>query len=608
MVLNLGSIPKAGAMKERLKPYKWKCEYGTAQTVYYSKDIKVFSEILKEKYLLVDTETNDVVRDRELRLVQVGKGKRAWILDTSETGEPHIHALMDSGAVFISHNSAFDLLTLALWRYEDKEDAYQWCIDKALRGEVICTMVTEQIVQSVKWFNKLSALAAEEGIPNTHEIEFEAYATKCGYSTSNKYAAVSINDEYYLRYAAYDIWQLKAVYKRLKTDCKRLVVKDEIIASILYAVLRHRGMRLDVDKASNFYNELEVKRNSMRKKLKKQGILSENSGVQIAKALSGYNAKMLTKTPTGKIATNKAVLENLTKPKGAARIASQVLATRSLTKDMASAVNLIGNSDGKRVYPTLRVIGTVTGRSSCEEPNLQQMNKHTGDSRVRGILMADPGHVIVSVDFDGFELRGIAEITEDKRLKKKLYKGADIHGEIALQVFGDDFSEQERQYTKNGLFALLYGGGNAKVARTIGCTVEQVKGIKESWNDLYPQANKISRKWSREAEMQGFTELSNGWSPRMPRDDKGKPLGYFAVNYQIQGHTAFIFRQAAIHLARAGLWKYVRMVVHDEFVLSVPKKKAQKVMKKFIKVAQLETENMMYTTSGNVYTEYWGEL
>ena len=594
-------------MKERLKPFKWKCEYGTAQSVCYAKDIRAFANLLQEKYLFMDTETTDVVRDRELRLVQVGKGKRAWVLDTSETGAPHINALMDSRATFISHNSAFDLLSLAMWRYEDIEDAYEWCINKALRDEVICTMIARQIARSEKWFDSLSTVAAEEGVPNTYETKFAEYAHKMGYSSSNKYAAVSINDKHYLCYASHDIWQLKAAYRQVKADCKRQVVKDETIASILYAIMKHRGMRLDVEKAADFYHELEIKRDLVRKKLKKQGIEKENSGPQVATALSGYNAKMLTKTPTGKIATNKAVLENLVKPKGAARIAKQVLEARSLTKDMASAVNLMANSDGIRVYPNLKMLGTVTGRSACEEPNLQQMNKHTGDPRVRGILMADPGHIVVSVDFDGFELRGIAEITGDKRLKKKLYKGIDIHGEIAYQVFGESFSDRERQHSKNGLFALLYGGGVAKVARTIGCSEEQVRGIKESWRDLYPQAHKVSQKWTREANRQGFTELGNGWAPKMPRDDNGRPMGYFAVNYQIQGHTAFIFRQAAIQIARAGLWKYVRMVVHDEFVLSVPKKKATKVMKKVIKAAQLETPDMLYTTSGSVSTKYWGE-
>ena len=332
------------------------------------------------------------------------------------------------------------------------------------------------------------------------------------------------------------------------------------------------------------------------------------SNNQVAKALQELGAKFKGVTPTGKVQVDKKSLETISKKakrKKARKLAADVLLARSVQHDMSSVVGIGKSSDGVRVYPNLRIIGAKTGRSSCSSPNLQQLNKNTGDPRVRGIMMADKGTVIASVDYQNIEVRTIAELSGDKKLVKAMMNGLDVHSTLAAQIYGKDFTPKNRMHTKNGVFAMLFGASTETMADTAGCSVEEAEGIKSAWNKLYPIAGRQSEKWDDIASRRGHTTLSNGWQPDVGYRN-GKVAGYRATNYQVQGNAAFIFREGVLQLARAGLWPYVRMVVHDEFVLSLPRGRAEKIMKRVMKAATVKHPTMTYTTDGEIHGKYWG--
>ena len=89
----------------------------------------------------------------------------------------------------------------------------------------------------------------------------------------------------------------------------------------------------------------------------------------------------------------------------------------------------------------------------------------------------------------------------------------------------------------------------------------------------------------------------------MPRYSDGNLAAYRAINYHIQGMAAYIFKIGAIQIAQAGLWGLVRMVVHDEFVLSLPFKA---LLNDVIQAGKIERKRITYTLSGEIYGEYWG--
>ena len=596
---------------ELVKPWKWETRHGTARVVSTAKHIRRAEQLLverKDSGILIDTETTGLERDRKLRLIQLGWGRICWIVDPySVAGKRLAKPIQD--AVWIAHNAPFDLVSFGNWRHGERNAAatHTWMLDKALAGRVHDTMIAEQVSQCHPYYSSLSKLAAEEGVANTYEDAWNDNAEKLGYTSDNKYRAVSSNNKAWLRYCAHDIFQLRAVYRRVKPELDEQLVKDETLCHVMYAILGHRGMCVHFGMASELYNELADKRLQIREKLAPLGIHSENIHAQIRNTLLRLGVKLTETTPTGQYSVRKGILEAIDYPKKARKVVGQILKARSLTKDMGTVQNLAGHSDGTRVYPDIKVIGARTGRSSCAAPNLQQLNKHSGDPRVRGLLMADWGHVLGSVDYDGIELRTIAELSADKSLRKKLLGGADIHGELAEQIYGPGYSPKERNAAKTGIFAMLYGAGDNAIHAQAGMeTVEEAQALRAAWRESYPQAAKASDRWTEEADLTGQTVLPNGWSPAMGTDSQGRVAAYRAVNYNVQGMAAFIFRQGAIQLARAGLWDYVRMVVHDEFACSLPEDRAEETLAVIQTTAEVRRGKMTYTTKGELYGRHWG--
>jgi DNA polymerase I-like protein with 3'-5' exonuclease and polymerase domains len=105
---------------------------------------------------------------------------------------------------------------------------------------------------------------------------------------------------------------------------------------------------------------------------------------------------------------------------------------------------LVRYGDG-RVRPTVYTLGARTGRMSCVRPNCQNVPRTGG---VRGCIIADPGHVLVSADFAGIELRVAAALSGDENLRRMIADEVDIHWLIARQVFGPDATKADRYAVK----------------------------------------------------------------------------------------------------------------------------------------------------------------
>ena len=83
-----------------------------------------------------------------------------------------------------------------------------------------------------------------------------------------------------------------------------------------------------------------------------------------------------------------------------------------------------------RLHPAFKLSGTVTGRASCEHPNLQQT---TRAPRVRSLIKAPPGWQLIEADLSQIELRIIAELSADPTMRETFCAGRDIHWTTALR-------------------------------------------------------------------------------------------------------------------------------------------------------------------------------
>ena len=595
-------------MTELLGTWRWETEFGTAQSVSKPKHEKAVLKLLEHDKILLDTETDGLGNHRRMRLLQVGWKDEAWLLDPGQH-QALIREIANSSVTFIAHNAPFDLMTIGLWLGDhDLEVAYHYAQQKALCGEVIDTMATEQMRSSEQRVKSLSRLAGEQGVHNFYEDQFNDEAARLGISEEDKYADIPLNSPYYLRYSAHDIWQLQAAYQANKKHHLKKSVQTEVIVRVLYEELSSRGMILDYPKADALHSRMKERQTKVLKRLAKVEIEKVGSAAQIASALEEAGAVLTARTPTGKPQVNKDVLNSLIEGMSgpAKKIAKDVITARSLTNDIGRIENLVRNSypeEGENygvVHPNLWSIGALTSRSSCREPNLHQLDKHTGEPEVRGLIWAGPGRIMASVDFNTIEVRVLADLSKDQKLIDRMLEGADVHGELAAEV------GIPRQAAKVGNFAMLYGASQTSIARQTGMDVEQAVGLKQAWSDLYPQAAQAMENWTEDAYDTGRTVLPNGWSPKIAIGDFGSILAYRAINYQIQGWAAVVFKIAGIQLARAKLWHLTRMVVHDEFAVSLPKDQAQELLGAIMHAATVTTKRMIYTTGGELYGSHWG--
>lgn len=141
-----------------------------------------------------------------------------------------------------------------------------------------------------------------------------------------------------------------------------------------------------------------------------------------------------------------------------------------------------------RVYPEFHVNGTVTGRLSSSNPNMQQLPT---DGGIRGLYIPDNGHCFIAADFSQLEVTIAAHFTRDKNLLKVVNDGASLH-DITATSLG-----LERSTAKTVNFAMQYGASHFKIARILGCSKEDAKIIYDKYWETYSGIKQLMDKCSR---------------------------------------------------------------------------------------------------------------
>lgn len=109
-----------------------------------------------------------------------------------------------------------------------------------------------------------------------------------------------------------------------------------------------------------------------------------------------------------------------------------------------------------RIWPKFKIVGTVTGRMSSEDPNFQQIPRANA---VRSLICAPHGYKLIDTDLEQAELRVAAQVSKDREMMRIFIEGGDIHAETASIFKGisvDEVSKEDRKKAKAVNFGLLY--------------------------------------------------------------------------------------------------------------------------------------------------------
>ena len=251
--------------------------------------------------------------------------------------------------------------------------------------------------------------------------------------------------------------------------------------------------------------------------------------------------------------------------------------------------SLISESDG-RLHTTINQAVASTGRLSTSNPNLQAIPIRTELGReIRSAFVAEQGSKLLSADYSQIELRILAHVSGEPKLREAFERGEDIHTATAAEVLGRDpaaLTTGERSIAKMINFGIVYGISAFGLSENLEIPREQAQEYIDSYLARFPHVQDFIQRTIEQAERDGYVTSLLGRRRPVPeirtRNRQTRALGErLAVNFVMQGSNADIIKVAmiAIHrrLREEGRGARLVLQVHDELLLEVPEKEVSAV-------------------------------
>jgi len=217
-----------------------------------------------------------------------------------------------------------------------------------------------------------------------------------------------------------------------------------------------------------------------------------------------------------------------------------------------------------------------SGRWAHVKPGISTMGKRGAGAAERDVMVADPGHVLITCDLSQVDLRAMAGLSQDPAYIEILQPGRDAHMEMAEVYFGERTPEA-RQGSKAFNHAGNYGQGPKAVSERTGIPLEKCYEIRDAKEEAYPRLAECIEEIREEAASGRL--LDNGFGRLMrPNPERAYTQGPALMG---QGAARDIMCESLLRLVahaeseELNVRPYLRAVVHDEVVLSVPEGEAE---------------------------------
>jgi DNA polymerase-1 len=231
-----------------------------------------------------------------------------------------------------------------------------------------------------------------------------------------------------------------------------------------------------------------------------------------------------------------------------------------------------------------------TGRLSTSSPNLQSIPIRTEIGRsLRSAFVAEPGWKLVSADYSQVELRILAQVSGEPKLREAFLRGDDIHAATAAEVLGKEpatLTKEERNRAKAVNFGIIYGISAFGLSDQLEISREEAAAYIEAYLARFPDVQEFIQRTVEQAERDGFVRTLLGRRRPIPElrasNRQTRSLGErLAVNSVMQGTAADVIKVAmvAIHRRLRAEGRAARLVlqVHDELLLEAPERELSAV-------------------------------
>ena len=350
--------------------------------------------------------------------------------------------------------------------------------------------------------------------------------------------------------------------------------------------MEYAGVRLDLTLLGEMSKELERDLHRLEGECYALAGLhfNLNSPKQLAEVLfDKLKLPVQHKTKSGR-STDVATLTHLATSH---ELPARLLDYRMLAKlksTYADALPTLVHADTGRVHTTFSQAATATGRLSSANPNLQNIPIRTPvGRRIReAFIPGERGWVIFSVDYSQIELRIMAHLSRDERLRAAFERGGDVHRETAALIYGvspEEVLPEMRRAAKTVNFGMIYGQTDFGLAEELGIPRHEARAFRDRYFQLYPGVKNFMEETIRECRKTGVVSTLVGRQRRIPDINASeRQVREFAertaINTPVQGTAADMIKLAMVRIARKLREKMlaVRMIlqVHDELVFELP--------------------------------------
>ena len=498
--------------------------------------------ISSKKAIVIDTETNitSFQEERYCMGIALCIDNECFYIPTyhNDWGKGNIKTV-DTVGMFdnianvpvIFHNAKFDIPVLAkIGLQVPKNQVYDTMLMAHLINEDQRSFELDDLVRvhlGIRKDVKLAAAMKQFKWEHVPAYIFEKYAIQDAQITYNLYWYLKNHFEPYEK-----VWEVDREFMYLLMD------------------MEQEGVRLNRDKVKMSLAENEIWIENFKKKL------GFDPGKQ--KELQKYffetlGLKPLTLTPKKlepQINTN--FLEKTDTPETRAFREFKEIQKR-VTSYYRPYLRLAPNG---RFHPSFKQHGTVTGRLSCAEPNMQQIPR---DSDIKGFFLPENGCELWEIDYRTLELRLAAVYSQQQNLLNTFKVDGDVH-QLTANLLSVD-----RQKGKMINFAMTYGAGKNAIAYQLDCSIDEAASIIFDYRKSYPKLFEKAYEAKLSAEANG--NKIKMWSGRH-RHFYFAGDTHKAFNAIIQGGGFEIVKLSMLKLKQAGF--NMKNQVHDSVWLSIP--------------------------------------
>ena len=275
-------------------------------------------------------------------------------------------------------------------------------------------------------------------------------------------------------------------------------------------------------------------------------------------------------------------------------------------------------SDG-RIRTNFLLFGTVTGRLSSRNPNLQNIPAEAESARlIRGLFIPSEGMQIVHIDYSQMELRMAAMYSQDPYLVDIYRTGKDMHDQTTIEIFErTTFTPRERFFAKTVNFGLLYGRQARAIASDVhlpNMTMARTVRLIEDFFRRIPDVVAWTKRVQRQAIQEGFVETPTGRRRRFPLITSRNKMSVErqAVNFLCQSAASDATLASLIRIHNELPDAHILLTVHDSIIFECD-------VKKTLTLA-VQAKDIMEQTVTNMYGDLipyradievgmnWGEL